>query len=122
MIVGLFPELLSTGGVQRVGRHTAAVLAAYAGDCGTSARFLSLNDPPGLHRFRVAEEDFVVSGFGRMKMRFSIAALRAARSHPTLVLAAHPNLAPLASAMRMLAPRAHIIVLSHGIEVWHRLG
>ncbi len=122
MIVGLFPELLSTGGVQRVGRHAAAVLAAYAGECGTSALFLSLNDAPGLHRFRIADLDFVVSGFGRAKARFSLAALRAARRHPTLVLAAHPNLAPLARVMRMLAPCARTIVLSHGIEVWPRLG
>ncbi|MBI3669965.1 MAG: glycosyltransferase family 4 protein [Acidobacteria bacterium] len=121
MIVGLFPELLAAGGVQRAGQHTAAVLATYAGERSTLYRFLSLNDPPGLRRIRVGEMDFVVSAFGRAKARFSLAALGAARRHPILVLAAHPNLAPLAWAMKTLAPRVRTVVLSHGIEVWQPL-
>ena len=42
MIVGLFPELLATGGIQRAGRHTAAVLAKYAAG---ERNVLSITEP-----------------------------------------------------------------------------
>ncbi len=53
MIIGLFPELLSSGGVQRVGRHVAAVLAGFAEQSRLDYRFLSLSDPPGVYSARV---------------------------------------------------------------------
>ena len=52
MMIGLFTELLSAGGVQRAGRHVAAVAAKFAFERGFACRFLSLNDPQGLHTVR----------------------------------------------------------------------
>ncbi len=82
-------------------------------------RFFSLNDPPGLHRVCVGEGDFVVSGFRRAKLRFVLAALRASR--PTLVVAAHAHLAPVAWAIQARLSGARTLVLTHGIEVWKPL-
>ena len=118
MIVGLYPELLAPGGTQRAGRHTAAVLAEYAERQGTPYRFLSLSDPPGTHQLRVGEHVFTARGFARAKQHFILAALRLALRHPRLVVAGHPNLAPVAWAIQSLFPGPRTVVLTHGIEVW----
>jgi len=86
-----------------------------------SFRFLSLNDPQGLHRLRIAEFEFSVSGYGRSKVPFILTALRAARRRPRLILAAHPHLAPVVRAMSLLAPAARTVIITHGIEVWNPL-
>jgi phosphatidyl-myo-inositol dimannoside synthase len=122
VIVGLFPQLLSPGGVQRAGRHVAAVIARLASDRDEPYRFLSLNDPQGLHTLRVGSGEFLFSGHARGKTQFALAALRAAGRRPSLVIALHPNLAPIVSAMRVRSRKFRSIVFTHGIEVWHPLG
>lgn len=117
-IVGLFAELLSPGGVQCAGRHAAAVLATWAKQHGLAYVFLSLNDPPGPHQLEVGAQEYLVSGFGRVKPRFVLAALRAAARQPALVVAAHPHLAPVVWAMKARCPRLRALVFTHGIEVW----
>jgi glycosyltransferase involved in cell wall biosynthesis len=121
IIVGLFPDLLSVGGVQLAGRHTAAALAAFAERHRLPYRFLSLNDLTGEQLVRVDGAGFAACGFGRVKLRFVFSAMQLARRKPSFVLAAHPNLAPLAVAMRRLAPQLHVAVMTHGIEVWSPL-
>jgi phosphatidylinositol alpha-1,6-mannosyltransferase len=122
LIVGLFTELLSTGGVQRAGRHLAAVVSAFGAKRGIPCRFLSLNDPQGLHRVRAGSYEFSVSGFARSKSQFALAALRAAGRKPSLVIALHPHLAPIVWAMRARFRTFRSIVFAHGIEVWQPLG
>ena len=121
MIVGLFSEVLSTGGIQRAGRHTAAVLAAWAERRQVPVRFLSLNDPPALHRLCVGEWEFAVSGYGRKKLPFLFAVIGEARRRPALILAGHPHLAPIVGLMKLLAPAARTVVMTHGIEIWSPL-
>ena len=115
MIVGLFTELLSAGGVQRAGRHVAAVVAKFAADRGFAYCFLSLNDPRGLHTVRVDPNEFLLSGYARNKPQFGLAALRAAGSQPLLVIALHPHLAPVVAAMRVRSGKVHSIVFAHGL-------
>jgi len=122
MIIGLFTELLAPGGVQRAGQHLAAVLAAYAEQAETPYRFLSLNDPSGTHGARVGGNNFTFDGYQRAKLSFSVAALRVSLGRPRLVVAGHPNLAPAARAMQLLAPGLRSVVCTHGIEVWTPLG
>ncbi|GAC1674279.1 MAG: glycosyltransferase family 4 protein [Candidatus Acidiferrum sp.] len=121
MLIGLFTELEATGGVQRAGRHLAAVLNEYASSHGMECRLLSLNDSPELHRMSVGGREFVFTGADRSKARFTAAAIQAGRRHPKFVLAAHPNLAPVAQAIRLTAPRLKSIVWTHGVEVWEPL-
>ena len=120
--MGLFTDVLPAGGVQRAGRHVAAVAAKFASDRGMSARFLSLNDPQGLHTVRVGSLEFSASGFAGSKIQFALAALRAAGRKPDLVIALHPHLAPIAWAMRARGRKFRSIVFTHGIEVWQPLG
>jgi phosphatidyl-myo-inositol dimannoside synthase len=128
VIIGLFPELESAGGIQRAGRHLAAVMTDFAASRGMECRLLSLNDTPELHRMSVAEREFVFTGSQRAKGRFTATAMRAARRRAkpktdsrALVVAAHPYLAPVVQAMRIAAPRLRSIVVAHGIEVWEPL-
>lgn len=120
MVIGLFPELLTPGGVQRVGQQVGAVLAAFAQHRGIPYKFLSLNDPRGAHHIRVAQDDFGFSGFHRAKLRFGLEALRAPGA--ALVVAAHAHLAPVAWAMKTRRPSLRSLVMTHGIEVWTPLG
>jgi phosphatidylinositol alpha-1,6-mannosyltransferase len=121
-IVGLFTDVLPTGGVQRAGRHVAAVAAKLAAERGMTARFLSLNDPQGLHTVRVGELEFSVSGYAGSKIQFVQAAMRAAGRKPALVIALHPHLAPIVWAMKARGGKFRSIIFSHGIEVWQPLG
>jgi len=120
-LVGLFPDLLPVGGIQTVGRHTAAVLSRIACERGWRCRFLSLNDAAGRHESAVGGTSFEFLGFGRSKARFTLEALKLARTNTRLVVAAHPNLAVPASAMRAKSRGFPIVVMSHGIEVWQPL-
>src|SRR5579863_9011584 len=101
MIVGLFPGLASVGGIQMAGRQTAAALASIAGERGGSCVFLSLNDANG--EAAVGGLRFRYRGFARSKSRFILAALGLARARPDVIFAAHPNLAPVAAVMQLLA-------------------
>jgi phosphatidylinositol alpha-1,6-mannosyltransferase len=122
VIVGIFSELLLAGGVQRAGRHVAAVAAKFASERGIPYRFVSLNDPQGLHTVRVGPNEFLVSGYARNKAQFVHAALRAAGRQPQLVIALHPHLALVVALMRLRSAKFRSIVFAHGIEVWRPLG
>ena len=121
VLIGLFPELNAPGGIQRASRHLAFVMSEYAASHKMECRFLSLNDSQELHRMRIMDREFVFTGADRGKTRLIADAMRAARRKPRIVLAAHPNLAPIARAMRLFAPRMKSIVCAHGVEVWEPL-
>jgi phosphatidylinositol alpha-1,6-mannosyltransferase len=120
MIVGLFTDLLPTGGVQLAGRHTAAVLAGLAAERGWPSHFLSLNDSADEHEVKVAGIAVRFTGFGKSKRRFAAKAVGLARE-AQMVLAAHPHLAVPVSAMRARSKKFSSIVQSHGVEVWKPL-
>jgi phosphatidylinositol alpha-1,6-mannosyltransferase len=119
--VGLFPDLLGIGGIQEVSRQTVRALLNISAQKDWSSSLLGLNDPAGIHEFSAGEHKLAFRGFGRSKPRFIFAALRNARKKPRVVLAAHPNLTPIASWMKRLAPQIKVIVMAHGVEVWQPL-
>jgi phosphatidyl-myo-inositol dimannoside synthase len=128
VLIGLFPELDAPGGVQRAGRHLASVMTEFAASRAMECRILSLNDGPELKRLKVAEREIVFTGSERAKGRFLMTAIRTARrpvskgkSKTKLVVAGHPNLAPVVRAMRFAAPRVKSIIYTHGVEVWEPL-
>jgi hypothetical protein len=117
VIVALFPELSSAGGVQRAGRLTASALSSYASRHGEKCTLFSLNDPPNLSTVHIGSQEIQVTGFGRSKTRFAAAAWRIASLQPHLVVALHPNLAPIVAAMRFRSPQTRSVVFAHGVEV-----
>jgi phosphatidyl-myo-inositol dimannoside synthase len=121
VLLGLFSELDTPGGVQRAGRHVAAVMNEFAAGHGMECRLLSLNDSPQLHRMSVGTREFVFTGSARGKARFSAAAVRAARRRAKLVIAGHPFLAPVAQGAKFFARQAKSVVWTHGLEVWQPL-
>lgn len=61
--------------------------------------------------------------FSGSRLRFTRQALwRAWRARPRLVVVGHANFAPLALALGALRPRPGIWIVTHGVEVWKRLG
>ena len=121
VIIGLFPELDAPGGVQRAGRHMAAVLTEFAASRGMDCRLLSLNDSTELHRTSLGGREIVFTGCDRAKGQFTMTAIKAARRKAKLVLAGHPNLGPVVQAMGLAAPRMKSIVCTHGVDVWEPL-
>jgi phosphatidylinositol alpha-1,6-mannosyltransferase len=119
--VGLFPDLLGIGGIQEVSRQTVHALLDISARNDWSSSLLGLNDSRGIHEFSVGENKSAFRGFGRSKLRFILAALQIVQKKPRVVLAAHANLAPIASWMKRLAPQIKIIVMAHGVEVWQPL-
>ncbi len=69
------------------------------------------------YRMSVGGREFVFTGSERIKSRFISTAIRTARRHAKLVVAGHPNLAPVTQTMRLAAPRLKTIVCTHGIDV-----
>jgi phosphatidyl-myo-inositol dimannoside synthase len=120
MCLGLFPELQALGGIQRAGRHMAAVIAGVARRKGLDYKFLSLNDPAGLHDEEIGGLPFQYRGFHRSKSRFVLSALAAGARNPRLVFAAHVNLAPV-GWLAAQCSGAKMAVMGHGIEVWEPL-
>jgi phosphatidyl-myo-inositol dimannoside synthase len=128
VLIGLFPELDAPGGVQRTGRHLAAVMTEFAASRGLECRILSLNDKAELKRLNVTGREIVFTGSERAKGSFLAAALKSARrasskgkKAPKIVVAGHPNLAPVVRAMRLVAPGMKAILCTHGVEVWQPL-
>jgi phosphatidyl-myo-inositol dimannoside synthase len=124
-ILGLFPELLSIGGIQEAGRLTVAALDEIARRRGWVVELISLNDPKELQVLRANEQEFSFRSFGRDKTRFLLSAImlarRSAQVGDIIALAAHPNLALPAAFMQRLSPGMKIVVISHGVEVWKPL-
>jgi phosphatidyl-myo-inositol dimannoside synthase len=118
MIVGLFPELAGTGGIQRSGYLTALALASFAARRGEKWRFAGLNDAAGVQSLKVGSGEVVFTGFGRSKATFVSYALALATQQPSVVVALHPHLAPIAAAMKILAPGMRSAIVVHGVEVW----
>ena len=120
MILGCFTGLTEHGGIQRYGRHAAAVIAMVARDRGEDYCFLGLNDPAGQHEIESAGVRFSIAGFARNKPATIRAALARARQARIAYLN-HPNLAPLGLGLRGLNPRSRYIVSTYGFEVWEPL-
>jgi glycosyltransferase involved in cell wall biosynthesis len=117
VIVGLFPQLSGAGGVQRAGQLTAAALTSFASEHLDSCVFLSLNDSVGTTDLQMGGKRISFTGFGRSKRRFVSSAWHAAGRRPNLVVALHPNLAPVVTVMKLRSARTRTIVFAHGVEV-----
>jgi phosphatidyl-myo-inositol dimannoside synthase len=120
MILGVFTGLTEHGGIQRYGRHAAAVIVMLARDRGEDYRFLGLNDPAGKHEIESAGVRFSIEGFARNKPGLIRAVLSSARATRVAYLN-HPNLAPLGLALRALNSGSRYIVSTYGFEVWEPL-
>jgi glycosyltransferase involved in cell wall biosynthesis len=118
MIVGLFPQLTGAGGIQRSGGLTAFAMASFAAQRGEKCHFLTLTDPAGDGSFGTGALQIRFTGCGGSKPRFISAACGLALRQPAIVLALHPNLAPVVSAMKLLAPGMRSAIVVHGVEVW----
>ena len=121
MILGLFTALATVGGMERTGRHVAAVLTEFASSRDMECQFLTLNDPHEQHHASVAGREFVFTGYAGNKLGFVAPVARTAWGNPALIVAGYPDLGPLGPVAKALAPRTKTIVIAHGVEVWEPL-
>lgn len=117
MILAILTQLFGVGGIERIGRHTAVVLEAYAREIGMPCRIYSLNEPTGTHELNVGGSGITIHGFGRNKIQLIRNALKHARNLNMLYLG-HPRLAPLSCLLRVVNPRIYCVTATYGIEVW----
>ena len=117
MIIGLFTEMLTPGGIQRISQHIACILARYARNHNLPYCFLSLNDPIGLHILRIDNEEFTIEGFSAQKLRFIIAILKKIFKIK-IAFIAHIDLAPLGLCIKSIKPKFCYIVETYGLDVW----
>jgi phosphatidylinositol alpha-1,6-mannosyltransferase len=120
MIVGLFPSILQSGGIQRVSQHIGTVLQSLAHDRDCECHLLSLNDPVGDHSLQINDLNLRIRGFGRDKKQFALTALKLTHRND-LIYIGHPNLAPIGLLLKFLRPSARYVVAAHGTEVWEPL-
>ena len=120
MILGLFSEALTAGGIQRVALHTAGALDEIARATGEGTRFLSLNDARGEHVHDSETGSIRIAGCGRSKPRFTLRAI-AGSAGASDVFINHVGIAPVGAAIRALRPGARAWVHLHGIEAWDPL-
>jgi phosphatidyl-myo-inositol dimannoside synthase len=118
MIVGLFPELSTTGGIPRSGCLTALALASFAKQYGERCHFVSLSDPLGVGSLKTGGREIPFTGCGGSKIRFVSLVCQLAIRQPRIIVALHPNQAPVVGATKILAPGVRSIVVVHGVEVW----
>lgn len=101
------------GGEERYGRALADALAS--SDEAVAA--YGLWDPSGHRRFAAVP----ARGCGGSRLRMIAATVRRLLLHrPETVVLGHVLLLPLAVLARVLRPRARIVLLVYGIEVWNR--
>jgi phosphatidylinositol alpha-1,6-mannosyltransferase len=119
IVLGVFTQLLGSGGIPYAGRQAAAVLAEWSCQMGFECRILSLNDSAGPHYLEFAGISFIVEGFERRKSRLAWTVWSAS---PRLGLAylGHCGLAPLGLPLK-LHSNTHYVVASYGIEAWQQL-
>jgi glycosyltransferase involved in cell wall biosynthesis len=118
MIVGLFPQLSAPGGIQRSSCLTALALNLIAAARGETCCFVTLNDSLGKRSVMTGGSRICFFGCGGSKPRFLSRAFLLAVRQPHIVVALHPNLAPIAMAMKAIAPGISSVVVVHGVEVW----
>jgi glycosyltransferase involved in cell wall biosynthesis len=120
-VVGIFPGLLGFGGVQEASRQLVGALTGILERRGWHGTFLGLNDSAGLQTLSVEDQKIEFRGYDRAKFRLSFDAALLALKKPSIVIAAHPNLAPPARWMKRISRAMKTIVLCHGVDVWERL-
>lgn len=118
-MLALLPGLSAHGGIQRHCRSLCRVLSDYAGARGMQLDLLSLHDPDGWNDERFLARP--LRGCAGSRLGFvARSQLMLARPYDLLV-AAHVDFLPLVLAPRLLRPRAPLVTIAYGIEVWRRL-
>ncbi len=120
MIIGLFTELCTPGGIQLISKHVGCVLARHANKINDQYIFFSLNDSLGKSTFSVSGVQYEFKGFGKNKIKFLLSILKRASSK-NLIFIGHPSLTPIALFLKMLKPEIKYLVYSYGIDVWKPL-
>lgn len=105
---------LSTGGIQSFNRNLVNALQKIANQGYKSIRIMSLydKDDSGAPTSRA-----VFKGYNQKRILFTIHSLWTS-FHAKKVVIGHINLSVIAIVIKLINPKAHITMITHGIEVW----
>lgn len=120
MIIGVFTGFFGAGGIERINRHSALVLATWAKKQGEEWSFLSLNDPGGIQSFSLDNQQIKFRGFGGRKAHFLIKIFNSF-SRASAIFLGHPNFAPIGLVLHAVKPNLKYWVFTYGIDVWQPL-
>ncbi|HNP86954.1 MAG TPA: glycosyltransferase family 4 protein [Kouleothrix sp.] len=118
-IIVLLPGLAAHGGIQRFNRTFCKALTAYAKQRHADIEVITLHDPPGWYDERYLRQP--VTGCNGRPWQFVRRALAALAQPHQLVIVGHVDLGPLVVPAQLLYPRARVLTLTYGIDVWRRL-
>lgn len=117
-IVAFIQGMESSGGIQRHSRTLCKVLNQYADQHGLDVDILSFTDPDGWYDPRFLRRP--LQGCGGSRARFVARALAALSRPYDLLIVGQLDFGPIALLPHLLRPRAPIVALTYGIEVWQR--
>tara|TARA_B100000029_G_scaffold218234_1_gene216046 strand:- start:2205 stop:3311 length:1107 start_codon:yes stop_codon:yes gene_type:complete len=117
MILGIFSQLNGSGGIQRIGRHTAASIAYHAKKQKKEFIIMSLNDAKGKNEIQVEDINFEFIGFGKKKISLISSAIRFSKQVSGVYIN-HVNLCPLGFLMKKVNPKLDYWVEIYGIDAW----
>ena len=120
MIIGLFSQLNGAGGIQRIGRHTAASIVNYAKNQNEEYSFFSLNDTEGKNELQIEDINFKFVGFEKKKVSLISSVVKMAKQ-TTGIYINHVNLCPIGFLMKIINPKIDYWVEIYGIDAWDKL-
>lgn len=108
----------ATGGIEKVSKIMGKALHELAADRpGDSLKVYSMYDKLKDHNKKYFPAS-VFKGFGKNKLLFVLAATREGIRSGEVILS-HINLLLAGFLIKVFSPRTKIILIAHGIEVWH---
>ena len=119
MILGIFSQLNGSGGIQRIGRHTASSIAYHAKKQKKEFLIFGLNDAEGKNEIQVEDISFEFIGFGKKKISLISSAIKISKK-VTGVYINHVNLCPVGFLMQKINPSLDYWVEIYGIDAWKK--
>lgn len=108
----------NTGGIEKFNRCFIKALNDISHESGLVASVFSAYDSDADARYA---SDIYFKGFGRERTKSLLHVVRQAFKHDVVVLG-HINLAIAGILVKFLRPKCKLVVITHGIEVWSKLG
>ena len=109
----------ATGGIEKVSRIAGKALYDLSLESGYDFKLKSMYDDDA-ELNPVYFPNPVFKGFNGNKVKFVLQSIKEGRSADIVILS-HINLLSIGYSIKKLSPETKIVLIAHGIEVWHPL-
>jgi len=104
-----------TGGIEKVSRIAGKALFEMTETSGGLIVYSMYDSPEDVDEKYIPQKNF--KGFGKKKLQFTIKSIQAGIKSDVVILS-HINLLPIGFIIKLLSPKAKLLLFAHGIEVW----